>query len=290
MPVTALSLVLISALMHAIWNLRGKAQLADERYFFWVALCAGLTMLPVIVWVQSQFLPSLKFVALLTMSGICQAAYMIGLARAYQLGDLGWVYPIVRALPVVLVMLIAQVTATPLGPMTIGLILIVIVLTLLLGAEQGSANHGRVSRKLMGWCALVIMGTVGYSLVDQQAMLLLAPLPVPAILQAMYFAGLQLLAAAVFIRLAMWRKPSRISLLEVRSPWLTGMMMMSTYCLILLAMPMVDNVSLIVALRQLSIPLSVVAGIAILKEPVMWRRLTLSAAIAASLGGIALTS
>lgn len=290
MPMTAIVLVLLSAVLHAAWNLRGKAQLADERYFFWVALCAGLTMLPVIVWVQMHFLPSLVLVAYILATGVCQAAYMIGLARAYQLGDLGWVYPVVRALPVVLILLITQFFSAPLSLESVLLILVVVALTLALSVEQKNAQQPPISKPLLAWCSLVIMGTVGYSLIDQQAMLSLQSVPVSPLLQALYYAGIQLLSAALFIRLAIWRKPIRLPLKHIRSPWLTGMMMMLTYCLILLAMPMVDNVSLVVALRQLSIPLSVIAGVTLLKEPLLWRRLALSAAIAAGLGAVAITS
>ena len=40
-----------------------------------------------------------------------------------------------------------------------------------------------------------------------------------------------------------------------------------SYSLVLLAMSLADNVSLIVALRQLSVPLGMFAGIVLLKEP-----------------------
>lgn len=48
---------------------------------------------------------------------------------------------------------------------------------------------------------------------------------------------------------------------------MTGLMMTCTYGLVLMAMAMTDEVSYVVALRQLSIPVGVLMGVLWLKEP-----------------------
>ena len=57
--------------------------------------------------------------------------------------------------------------------------------------------------------------------------------------------------------------------LFLKTPWphITGVFSSSAYALILLAMPLVTNVSYIQAFRQMSLPLGVLAGVFILKEP-----------------------
>jgi len=125
----------------------------------------------------------------------------------------------------------------------------------------------------MGFALLAAVGTVGYSLIDKQAL---------GLMQGAGHSGLT--AGAVFMVLQAlmtltWSVPL-LALLPAerrRLPALrqqgftmlivTGLMMTCTYGLVLIAMALTKEVSYVVALRQLSIPVGVLMGVLWLKEP-----------------------
>ncbi|MEE9152769.1 MAG: hypothetical protein V3U42_01650 [candidate division NC10 bacterium] len=91
----ALSLVIASALFHAVWNLHAK-QSEDKLLFLWGMLCVGsLLFLPVLIVGPWPNLPQQGWGYILG-SGAIHAAYYFFLAEAYKRGDLSLVYPLAR--------------------------------------------------------------------------------------------------------------------------------------------------------------------------------------------------
>ena len=104
MPPLAAGLVLFSTLLHAGWNLLAKRGSDAPALFPRVLLAIavpGLLFGLAGEWRGPQLLPVIWPFLLLT--GAFQAAYYLGLTMGYRAGDLSLVYPLVRALPVVLV-------------------------------------------------------------------------------------------------------------------------------------------------------------------------------------------
>jgi len=272
----ALALVLVSVCMHAGWNVLGKRNAPSLASFTLAYGAGGAVMLPLVLLGPTlTALPS-AFWGWLALSGLCQMLYMGGLAWAYARGDVSVLYPIARALPVVLVPL---VSIALLGSRVLdrwdglGMVLVVAgALCLPLSHPQAR----RISTYLtpaMGFALLAAAGTVGYSLIDKQAL---------GLMQGAGHSGLT--AGAVFMVLQAlmtltWAVPL-LALLPAerrRLPALrqqgftmlivTGLMMTCTYGLVLIAMALTKEVSYVVALRQLSIPVGVLMGVLWLKEP-----------------------
>lgn len=276
MSPAALALVLVSVCMHAGWNVLGKRNEPSLASFALAYGAGGALMLPLVLLGPSlASLPSV-FWGWLVLSGLCQMIYMGGLAWAYARGEVSVLYPIARALPVVLVPL---VSIALLGSRVLdawdGLEMMLVVA----GALCLPLSHPEARRfstyftPAMGFALLAAAGTVGYSLIDKQAL---------GLMQGAGHSGLT--AGAVFMVLQAvmtltWAVPL-LSLLPAerrRLPALrqqgltmlitTGLMMTCTYGLVLMAMAMTDEVSYVVALRQLSIPVGVLMGVLWLKEP-----------------------
>ncbi|MDH2291431.1 drug/metabolite transporter [Cobetia sp. 10Alg 146] len=271
----ALGLILISVCLHAGWNLLGKGR-APSLAFFMLAMGSGALIFAPLLALGPAFneLPD-EFWGWLVATGLCQAFYMGGLAWAYARGEVSVLYPIARALPVVLVPLVSlsllDSQALTVSDFT-GMGLIVLgALMLPLSSPQGLRARTYLTPAL-GFALLAALGTTGYSLIDKQAldiMLSVGYSPTSAgavflVLQAMmtvaWGAPLVMLLPTERRRLPMLWRGERGSML------LTGVMVMATYGLVLIAMTLTEEVSLVVAMRQLSIPLGVVLGVVWLRE------------------------
>ena len=104
MPPLAVSLVLLSTLLHASWNLLAKHGSGTPALFPRVLLAIaipGLLLGLLGEWRATALLPAIW--PFLLVTGAFQAAYFLGLTMGYRAGDLSLVYPLVRALPVLLV-------------------------------------------------------------------------------------------------------------------------------------------------------------------------------------------
>jgi len=272
----ALALVLVSVCMHAGWNVLGKRNAPSLASFTLAYGAGGAVMLPLVLLGPSlTALPS-AFWGWLALSGLCQMLYMGGLAWAYARGDVSVLYPIARALPVIMVPL---VSIALLGSRVLdrwdglGMVLVVVgALCLPLSHPQAR----RISTYLtpaMGFALLAAAGTVGYSLIDKQALGLMQGAGHSGLTAGAVFMVLQALMTLTWSVPLMALLPAeRRRLPALRQQGLTmlvvtGLMMTCTYGLVLIAMALTDEVSYVVALRQLSIPVGVLMGVLWLKEP-----------------------
>src|SRR5512137_863078 len=109
MTSTAILLITLSAFAHAFWNLLGKRRNPTAAFFLAASLGALVCLSPVLVWHWQSILhiPGSVWL-LLGGAGITQAMYMIGLAGAYRNGDMSVAYPLVRAIPVILIAIVGS--------------------------------------------------------------------------------------------------------------------------------------------------------------------------------------
>jgi drug/metabolite transporter (DMT)-like permease len=98
MPLSALALVLIAALLHASWNLIAKRTGGDHRFAFLTALCTGLLWAPAAWWFGADELPRWGVAqwSIVSASAVIHVAYYLTLLRGYREADLTVVYPVAR--------------------------------------------------------------------------------------------------------------------------------------------------------------------------------------------------
>ena len=278
MEFSAIIIVIISALLHAGWNVLGKSNQGSGSSFFLASgFAAAVILTPYLIWyVYSVGFANITipFWQLLFLSGICQIIYLIGLGIAYKQADIGVIYPMARALPVLMVGLGTVLIGYELSlNQWIGFALITLG-CLFVPLKQFSELRLKAYLNLgVLWALIAAIGTTGYSLIDKEALLLLEPLSTFTITNkhtAIFYLGIQFWA--IVIPLSIWLLVTN-QRVEFTNAWilrknatLAGIMMASTYGLVLFAMTMTENVSLVVALRQVSIIFGVVMGIYFLKE------------------------
>lgn len=100
----AILLVLFSAFMHAAWNSVVKA---GSNRFMTLALVDGTALLLCLVFLPFIAVPTAEVWVFIAISVVLNTIYRLLLVRAYDTGDFGQVYPIVRGVPPVIVAIIS---------------------------------------------------------------------------------------------------------------------------------------------------------------------------------------
>jgi len=278
MTLTAVLLILLSTFTHAGWNLIGKKDRPSLGFFLAANTAGSLALTPVLI-LFSGYLTRFteQVVILLILTGLCQAVYFFGLARAYQNGDLSIVYPIARALPILLVSILSSIILQkPAGG--IGLFaggLLIIAGAVLLPRRPGEpVKRMGLKHKAVWFAFLAAVGTTGYSMVDDSALRLLrSGLDTVGIIQiTLVYACLEGLLTTLWLAvLVAFDKRALSDMKSVvgnqkKTAVLTGLGIFLTYSLVLIAMSYVRNVSYVVAFRQISIPVGALLGMLILHE------------------------
>ena len=98
----AVTLVLISAFMHATWNAVVRA---GSSRFMTLALVDGTALLICLAALPLVDVPSLQVWGYVLLSVVLNTVYRLFLIKAYETGDFGQVYPVMRGVPPVLVAL-----------------------------------------------------------------------------------------------------------------------------------------------------------------------------------------
>jgi drug/metabolite transporter (DMT)-like permease len=289
MSVTAVVLILVSAFMHAGWNFFSK-RLYPTPEVYMVALTGGaLILLPLILahWGSMSLVPSTVWILVLG-AGFFQALYFSGLAGAYRHGDLSVAYPVARALPVILVLIISFILGRgdqiSLQAAT-GSVIVVIAAFFLPMRYFGELRLRNYFNLTSLFALLAAIGTMGYSLLDDAA---LQELRHPSalgdtltVLQISYlYLALEAVTTiiwmalfyAVDVKLLSAHSHDRYRVTPILPSVLMGGMIYVTYGLVLISMAFVNDVSYVVAFRQVSLPIGVILGLLILRERGGWLR------------------
>lgn len=277
MALLPLTIVFVSTFMHAGWNLLARSQQDRDIFLPVLVVVAGLATGPALVaeWVGEPVLTAVY--PYLFLTALFETLYYLGLLRGYQSGDFTVVYPVARALPVLLLALVDVVQGQPpswwgwLGMVCISLGCLLIPLR-----SPQDFTWARYGNAMMGWVLLAALGTVGYTLVDRAAAGQLAAGWQTAV---RYGAWMYVLTAVGYWLILKWLKLPAVPLPQ-RANWghvlLAALAMFSAYALILWAYQLAARVSYIVALRQFSIVLGVIGGIVLFHEPAPRWRLTMA--------------
>jgi drug/metabolite transporter (DMT)-like permease len=283
MSLTAFALLIASAFAHAAWNFLGKKSSSSITTFLLANGVGVLCLSPVLLW-NARCLPALLSSSwlLLLGTGLFQAVYYTCLSQAYRAGDLSIAYPIVRSATVLFVTLasLALGRGRQLSPLAVAGIVVVAMGILVLPHERFRELRLRdfLSRAALFAC-LAAVGSMGYSLVDDEALRILRPLLLPespTVATTLLYAFMEGISISLWLLLfllvrALFQGKRRGPLfagLEGRlgSSALTGLGIYVSYTLVLVAMGFARNVSYVVAFRQMSVPVGVALGIIALKE------------------------
>ena len=285
----AFSLIAASILMHSLWHFLCKSSGKSSMAFFALfSTSLFLTMLPFaltsgVLWGLPWDV--LKFALL---GGVFAIAGDVGLMLAYKYSDISLAYPLARALPVFMTMLLTALLGV--GKALTSLAqwgMIIIFLGCLLMAFTNNSSAGSWQQKLQALrkgllgILLAAIATTGYTIVDSVGIKSISaafPESNKLLLSGTYSCCREFLVvlamwAAVGIR--SWQGRDRGMLRELSrmwNPYAAGVFASLAYVLILLAMNYVNNVSFVQAFRQLSLPLSALLGLIFLKEKISFLR------------------
>jgi uncharacterized membrane protein len=264
MEMIAVVLVLISAVMHASWNLLAKRSADPLAFLFWLNL-TGLVIFAIPAgWMLARHGLPLAGLPFLLGSTVFETLYLIFLAAAYRTGALSLTYPVARGTGVLLVPLLAVPLLgerpTGMAFFGIGLILSGIVAIGFLGARAKVAEELEHGRRGLLFALLTGCSIAGYSLMDKAGVAHIHPL--------VYLYGFFVLETIILTPYMLARKRAAISdeWRRARREIMLGGLLNPTTYLIVLAALRISNVSYIVPLRETGIVFATLLGVFVLRE------------------------
>jgi drug/metabolite transporter (DMT)-like permease len=98
LPISAVLLVLLGALIHALWNIVAKHAHGDARFTFFSSAIMAVVWAPLALWLGWTIVPTwgAKEWLLIAASGFIHWVYFVCLLTGYRKSDLTIVYPLAR--------------------------------------------------------------------------------------------------------------------------------------------------------------------------------------------------
>lgn len=164
MGITDVAAALLSALLHAGWNAAVKANRSPAQAMTAQMLLGAILVVPALLW---SGLPDRAAWIWILASTLMNVLTISALLRAYELGGFGLVYPVMRAVAVLLVVPMAAVlTGEKFGPAALaGIIVIALSLAVL---SLDAARNQAVTLKALAWTLAAGVGTAAYIMCDAQ--------------------------------------------------------------------------------------------------------------------------
>ncbi len=262
-------LVLLSAVLHSLWNFFTKKGNWPIPFFFWVFLSGTLLFLPVLIGLgifPSLFIeafPRLWWIVIL--SGFFETIYFISLVEAYREGDLSLVYPIARSAPIFTqlwaILFIGEILSIR-GTLGIGLIvlgLFVISFKEFRLIRRIPSPTQFASRPYLLALTAAIASSI-YSVIDKVGVQVIHPVFYLWLINFWMTVdtGIYLILRKEYPSLKVWRESKKEILL-------VALFQNAAYLLILMALQ-VSKVSYVVAFRQVGALFGALMGIVLLKE------------------------
>ncbi|MFV0366834.1 MAG: hypothetical protein ACK5KM_00085 [Hyphomicrobiaceae bacterium] len=288
MTLQAVALVLLSALLHPIRDLLLKGHQRPEAAY--IAVTAGWVVIAAVHALVSGaglILPR-EFLLLAVASAACLTAYYFGTMAALKSGDLSIYYPIIRSSPLLIVGVTWAFWGTQYEPAVLAGIVLIIIAGFALQRQPGRIL-GQPRTTLLAFVAMA--GSAGYTMADAGAM------HGGDVSPATFLFWVYLMVTPAFALVAWLFKPASLT----HSDYLVGGWRISplrliaasavsylSYLLILTAFTIGAGAAETAAVRQASIPVSVVLAVIVLGESRLLHRLGWASVIAAGIVLIAL--
>lgn len=277
----AFGLVLLSAAMHAGWNLIAK--LGQDRLVAMAVIKAPNIVLSVALLAWAG-LPAPESWPFLVASATINGFYFVFLIRAYQSGDLGVAYPVARGIAPLLVMLLsAAVTREVPSPAGVVGVLVISMALLALAAKGGADPTGQ-HRTTILWASAVGLTIAGYTVVDG-----LGGRASGNVIG--YVAALNIFTGIGVCSTALARRPAAFAA-ALKARWRRGIvggaMMLLAYLIVVYAMTLAPMAQ-VAALRETSVIFAALLGTLFLHEPLGRRRITIAVFVAAGIALIAVS-
>lgn len=295
----AFALVLLSATLDASWNLLAKKERMTVPLYAAAITCNSILF----SWYLS-FAPAppaslpRAFWIPCAVAVAATALFAIGLPLAYRFLDMTTAYPMMRALPILLV---AGATSAfgigkPLsGAAKAGMALVFAGCLLVPLESFRDFRPGRVLRRGLPFVLLVAVGTTVYTIFDSQAVAALravAPDEAARKTAPLFYYEVR----AVLTVLALWcfilasptlrAEAAAVVRTRLRSAVTIGLGSSLAYMAILAAMPLSSNVAYVHAFRQIGLAIGLLGGALVLRERLAAPKI---AGVAFILGGLALS-
>ncbi|GAA1491165.1 DMT family transporter [Brachybacterium sacelli] len=272
MSTLALTLVLVAALCHAVWNLAAKRVRTDGYTFVWLydlgsaLLWAPLAILTLVL-SGDGLSPALLLAPL--VSGLLHIAYQLTLQTGYTRADLGVVYPVARGVGPVLSMAIAILVLgeRPGAAAVVGAGVVVGGIVVVATGRSAAGRHG--VRAGVAWGAATGVAIAAYTLWDSYSVATLGLPPIAYFVtscswQVVLMTPRLLRRHRGSLRPVLQRHWRDIALVSVLSPL--------AYVLVLEAMRTAP-VSLVAPARESSIVVGSLLAWWLFREPDPWRRM-----------------
>ena len=288
MPPLVIALVLISAVMHAGWNLLVRRKRATDVFLRISLVITVFGLLPALAleFLSTPILPIIW--TIVPAAAVCQAIYYLGLSRAYRSGEFTVVYPLARALPVLLVALTDLLRGHPPAPLGwLGLVLVFAGCILIPLESLRGFSLARYWNRTSLWIIVAALGTVGYTTFDSIAGQAMQAGPDAAIRYGIFEFSLAFVAFSLIMKSLRQPIQHEEGLKGWRTPLIAGVFLFTSYALILWSLQLTPHASYVVALRQLSIVIGVVVGAVAFRETAPGLRIS---AAAITVAGVVVTS
>ena len=276
MSTTVIAVVIASTFMHATWNLLVRGHAAKQTMVLRMLLVIGVVgLIPAAV---SELLTrslSAEMWMWAAVGGVANGLYYVFLARSLATADFATAFPVIRALPVVLIALGDVARGHPLtavGWLAIAMVSAGCTLSPLKKLGHFSLKH--YWRTSSVWILLAALAAVGYTLPDKVAMDLVKEsaggLSIASGARYQYF-HLMFSLLTVAIAGRGLRRAERSARRSARPSgwWLPAAaagLNFAGYCMILCCYQIVAHAGYVWAMRQFSIVIGVILAFVIFKE------------------------
>ena len=264
MELLTFGLLLLSAALHAVWNLLVK-QGTDKQAFLWLALLVSVVALLIPFLFLFKPIPGAGW-PLIILSAVLEAAYFILLGSAYSQGDLSLVYPLARGSAPLFVVIIASLFLGERvgwgGAVGIACVVAGIYTLHIKRPAIGGllAPFRSMSERPSQLAILTGLTIATYSVVDKAGMGYVEPLT---------YLYLVFLLSAILLLPYILRRPRAI-----KQEWqkhkfrvvAVGLMSAAGYLLVLVALTTTD-VSYVTPVREISVVFGALLGALVLREP-----------------------
>lgn len=268
MELNIVILVLVSAILHPMWNLLIKKNPDPQLGFLCLTILFGLSAFIHGLWAGVDFGAVFSYPLLIGVSILGQLLYGNSLTATLKRGDLSAYYPIIRASPVFVVAFSVLFLGKSYALVILLGIALVVAGGYLLLYRRGTSIFNDPAA--FGFALMAMSGSGIYSLSDAEFMKSIEP-------QALAVAVETAIIPVYAIRWYIQRNKddtvlSHMNFNGITHLLLPGIIAYSSYYLILLAYQSGGEVAAVTALRQASIPISVALGGLFLREGAMARR------------------